>query len=346
MRLMFVGDLSLGEHFFSFGHGPRSLIERGENIFDGVDQLFAGADYVIGNLEGPMSDSGLRKNDPLSRVFRASPCTIDQLISANIRILSVANNHSMQHGPAAFDDTVRALESANIHVIGKKDSDPLVLIKDDLKVGILSYSCVLDNEYPGKERYSKFDLNTCIKETKSLSEQVNCVIIYLHWGEEGEGEPTSSQRKIAKELVSAGANFIIGHHPHVIYEIEPTDKGLIAYSLGNFVFDLPWDRRMLSSGVLDLRLSEMVELKRSCSYDAKFWPVSINKSGKPKLSSIYPLLITRLKPDIYGGYLNPVLENQFIKKITYILVNLCRGNTSLKVKFLVWKLKCKMKLKM
>jgi poly-gamma-glutamate synthesis protein (capsule biosynthesis protein) len=343
MRLMFVGDLSSGEHFFSFGHGPRSLIDRGERIFDRVESLFRQADYVVGNLEGPTSDNGLRENDPLSWVFRASPFTIDQLVDANINILSVANNHSMQHGPDAFDETVRLLRSSKIHVIGIENSDPLILRKDGLEVGLLAYSCVPDNEYPGEEKYSPFNLEICLQQTRDLSDQVDCVIVCLHWGEEGQGEPTKEQRSIARKLRSAGANFIVGHHPHVMYEIEPAVCGLVAYSLGNFVFDLPWDKRMRMSGVLDLDLSEMSRSNSQRSYEASFWPVSIRKDGKPQLTSNNPQTISLLEPKVYGGYANQSLHCQGMRKFIYLFMNLARGRTLLKLKFLAWKLKCKLK---
>jgi poly-gamma-glutamate synthesis protein (capsule biosynthesis protein) len=341
---MFVGDISLGEHFFSFGHGPRSLIEKNVSIFDHVKPVFEQADCVIGNLEGPISDIALKRNDPRSKVFRGSPASVSQLKNANINILSVANNHSMQHGAEAFDETVNLLRDLGISVIGIKGEPPLVVTKNDLSIGFLAYSDVPDNEYKDQEKYRTLDIDKCVEDIESTSSNTDVLVVVLHWGIEGRSGPTEDQMAKAKIFREAGADFIIGHHPHVMYEIEPFENGLTAYSLGNFVFDLPWDKRMKKSGILDINIERCRCSKDTIPYRALFWEVGILNNGTPFLSKGHPEKIDDIKKSVYGGFKNQKLSFQLARKISYFIFNIFRGNTSLKLKFLIWKIKCKLQI--
>jgi len=108
MRIMFVGDINLGEYYTSFGHGPRSYLKHSD-VFENVRDLFSQADFVVGNLEAPLTTHNFNPNDPESVVLRGDPKHATTLRTAGFRVLQVANNHTVQHGKEGFRETVEAL---------------------------------------------------------------------------------------------------------------------------------------------------------------------------------------------------------------------------------------------
>lgn len=337
MRLMFVGDISLGEHYFSFGHGPRSLVEKGEYLFKGVEQVFAEADYVIGNLEGPLSDINYIPTDPLSRVFRGSPCSVAQLKQAGINILNLANNHSLQHGDVCFCDTVERLHACGLKTIGLRnwglEDDNLIL--DDgngITVGVVAASCVPDNVDPDQQRYNRFDLDRLCMQVQLLTKRCVAVVVILHWGIEGHTKGDVKQKSIARRLIEYGARIVVGHHPHVFFEVEKLEGCVLAYSLGDFVFDLPWDSRLRKSGILDICIST------NGSIDSVFiWPLTLNVNGIPKISG-KPITIE--KNGLFALYrCGQMLKFQSLKKFIFMALFLLNGDTITKLRFLSWKIK-------
>lgn len=338
MRLMFVGDISLGEHFFSFGHGPRTFIEKGENIFGGVRHVLSKAEFVVGNLEGPLSDIGYEPEDPLCRVFRGSPSSVKQLCEAGVNILNLANNHSLQHGKVCFFDTFNRLKESGIQTIGLAGqlvpAKALILKgKGGQRVGLLAASDIRDNTDPDQDIYAKFNIEAICEAIQNLSRKCESIIVVLHWGIEGNTGPTDTQRAIVRRLVRAGADLIIGHHPHVFFEIERIDGSLIAYSLGNFVFDLPWERKLTRSGVLDLEIHSDGSIN-----SIKIWPVRIKPNGMPtarQQPAPMPLNVARF--NLYNN--SGGLKYQSLKKLVFFLQYLPKGDALVKIRFLFWKLK-------
>lgn len=328
MRLMLVGDISCGEHFFSFGHGPRSSVERGEDLFAGVRSLLSQADAVIGNLEGPLSDHGLDENDPLSRVFRGSPQTAQQLRDAGITVLSMANNHAAQHGPVCFTDTVKILEENGISVagVGPDLNQVIVEPRPARPIAVFAASEVDEAYLPNQRLYTRLDRSRMLDCVREAAQSGRIVVVSLHWGEEGRLTRSSDQANYARELITAGASIVAGHHPHVLFAIERVTTGVAAYSLGNFVFDLPWDHRLRRAAILDVTFGE----ERSIA-DVRIWPVQLARDGRPSLDS-KPVPLAGPPCDFYpdGGR----LRAQTLRKSCYFMANLTLGETRLKVSFL------------
>lgn len=343
MRLMFVGDISLGEHFFSFGHGPRTVIESGHFVFENVAKVLSQADFVIGNLEGPLSDIGYSPMNPTSRVFRGSPSSVAQLKRAGFTILSVANNHSLQHGGACFEDTVWNLEQAGIKVAGLSDKGKLgissiVIDGDGARFCVIAASAVPDNERVEQDEYNRSSPELICSEIHSIKDKCDFVIIILHWGVEGHTAAGDDQKNLANLFVECGATIVVGHHPHVFFEIEYKVNTLVAYSLGNFVFDLPWDWRLRKSGILDVDID-----KDGRILDVRVWPVALNTNGVPELTgkSIH------IDPaeESYFLYKNKGnLKYQWFHKAIYLFAFLWKGRTFVKLRFLAWKIKQKIGL--
>ena len=342
MRLMFVGDISLGEHFFSFGHGPRSFVEKGGNVFEGVEQIFAQADFVFGNLEGPLSDHGYDPKDPLSRVFRGAPKSVHQLKKAGVNVLSIANNHSLQHGEECFYETVDLLRSTGIEVIGLSGGElqgagTILTAPDGTRIGVIAASDVVDNEYPDQTLYNYLNLDNLCAEVMALAQKASVVIVVLHWGVEGHTRSSAEQKKVARKLIESGALVVVGHHPHVFFEVEKVNNSIVAYSLGDFVFDLPWDKHLMRSGILDISFNTSGGISNAC-----LWPVTLNRNGIPKANGTQYIVISSDEYSLYNN--DPLLSFQIFRKLTFFSIFLLSGDIFAKIRFLLWKIKNRLNL--
>lgn len=337
MKLTFVGDVSLGEHFFSFGHGPRSFFE--ENGFDyelPVSEALKDSDFVIANLEGPISDIGLNPKSSSSNVFRGAPQSVEFLKKNNINIVSIANNHSHQHGLKAFDDTVDRLENSGITVIGLKKRPIAILEFQGQKIGFIAASDVPEVYVADHhKKYCSFDLNWLESLVRVVRSDVDYLVLVLHWGFEETVSSSNEQKKIAQKCKEIGVDAVIGHHPHVVFEISREDDFIFAPSLGNFIFDLPWEKKMRLSGLFRITVNEgKVD-------DCEFLKCYLNRCGFPSFLRDNPYYIE------VGGcfeYPTPALAFRFValKKILYFFAFFWKGNVLLKMEFLQWKLNKKL----
>jgi len=201
------------------------------------------ADLTFGNLEGPISSRGTNQGSMYS--FRADPGVIEGLKFAGFDILSLANNHIWDWGGDALSDTVVLLQENGIETVGAgrnygEANRPVIKKVNDFTVALLAYTDLYPSSFrateqaPGISSFSEQAMQAAVGE---LKKETDIVVISLHWGEEYAGEPSASQRTVARSFIDAGADIVIGHHPHVIQEVETYKDGWIAYSLGNFIFD-------------------------------------------------------------------------------------------------------------
>ena len=238
----FTGDVLLDR-------GVRVEIERnGGNVdflFSSVASLFKASDATVINLECPVTDSVTPINKRF--IFRGDPAWLQSLKQNGVTHAVLANNHSMDQGRSGLISTKRHLDEVGIESVGygknKKESiEPIFITKDNIEVALLSAVrlplenwVALDNQ-PSVNQASIAEICKEIKEIKT--EKPKCwVVVVLHWGSEYQQHPVVIQRKEAYQLLDAGADAIIGHHPHVIQDEEIYNRKPIFYSLGNFVFD-------------------------------------------------------------------------------------------------------------
>jgi len=238
--LMFVGDIMLSR---SVGE----KIEQESNWqwpFLKISNYLKEADLLFGNLEGPISDKGKDVGSVYS--FRASPKAAEGLKYAGFDVLSLANNHIGDWSRIAMEDTFKILEENNIDYVGagyNKQEAHLPVIKElesGAKIAFLAYTNLGSKNWEAKDNLSGIawlegeQMRKDIKKAKTLAD---IVIISMHFGEEYVLHSNSIQQSLARAAIDAGADLVVGHHPHVIQEIEEYKDGYIAYSLGNFVFD-------------------------------------------------------------------------------------------------------------
>ena len=237
--LLFAGDVML-----SRGVGARMAAKADWELpFHEIAPALREADLRFCNLECPVSDRGENQQHLYS--FRADPRVLAGLRSAGFEVVSQANNHSYDWGAAALKDTLSRLRAAGIRPVGAGENAlaahyPVLVDRGDLRLAFLAYVNVDPKEATaGVDRAGVAWLEPAqaladIRFAKTLAD---LVIVCPHWGTEYAAQPDREQVKLAHQMVTEGADLIVGSHPHVVQPLECFQGRWIAYSLGNFVFD-------------------------------------------------------------------------------------------------------------
>gem|GEM_PF-2441122 len=235
VTITFVGDIMLtripGEH-----------IAMGEDPFAGVADVLTSADLTIGNLECVISTVG--EAVPKWFNFRCDPGTVP-VLARYMDAVSVANNHSGDYGKEAFAEQLQLLKEGGVPYFGggmnyAEAHQPLILERNGLKVAFLGYNNVELRSYeagwdtPG---LAWIELDQLAADVRAAREQADIVVVYPHWGYDYMSWQAEDQTEIARVAIDAGADLVVGNHPHVTQPVEIYNDRLIAYSLGNFVFD-------------------------------------------------------------------------------------------------------------
>lgn len=216
-------------------HGP-------DYPFEKIRPLLFSADITFCNLECAISTRG----HPVEKQFRfrARPEAVHGLTFAGVDVVSLANNHSLDYGPAALGDTLEILDQQGIIYVGagrnRQQAEQLkILERKGLKVGFLAFAGFISEGFaliPGKPQIAVArDRLAEIVARARLS--VDVLIVSFHWGRELTTVPSEQQRRLAHTAVEAGADLVIGHHPHEVQPLVGYRRSFIAYSLGDFVFN-------------------------------------------------------------------------------------------------------------
>ena len=201
-------------------------------------------DLTFVNHEGVMSTVGQDAGGVYS--FNFPIAALDGLLFAGVDVVSLANNHSFDWGAAALCDTVQRLHAHSIGTVGagcsydESNAPHIHSFADGSSVGFLGYTPfyhpngAAGHDSPGLSEYDPVAMQ---RRVAALREQVDVVVVSLHWGEEYQPRSNAEQQRVGRMLIDAGADIIVGHHPHVAQEVEEYNGGWILYSLGNFIFD-------------------------------------------------------------------------------------------------------------
>jgi poly-gamma-glutamate capsule biosynthesis protein CapA/YwtB (metallophosphatase superfamily) len=233
-----VGDVMLGGRTepFLIGFGP------GYPFLE-VMPVLRKADLVVGNLESPVSTRGTAVENK-KFTLRAGPIAVAALKLAGFRVVTLANNHMMDFGPLALEDTLANLGESDILSTGAgmnlDDARTPAIVKIKGKtIAFLAYSLTFPLDFfastsrpgtaPGYAEFVKADI-------EKVRPHADLVVVFFHWGAELLAAAKDYQVKLGRQAVDWGADLVLGSHPHVLQELEVYKGRLIAYSLGNFVF--------------------------------------------------------------------------------------------------------------
>lgn len=215
-------------------------------VFSSVAPIFKGVDLSVINLENPLISSEKGQAVKGKCTLRGSVGWADIMKQSGINLVSLANNHMMDYGSDGLFSTMDALENVGLPYLGagrnKEEAErPFFTELNGCKIAIIARSsvvvaskCYAGDQEPGVAFFDATETLNTIRECKKKSD---CVIVILHWGIEQYEYPTPDQRRLATVLVRAGADMILGHHPHVLQGIETREGGFVSYSMGNFLFD-------------------------------------------------------------------------------------------------------------
>jgi poly-gamma-glutamate synthesis protein (capsule biosynthesis protein) len=231
----------------------------------------AAADLTIGNLESTLSTRGSPTQGGDS--FAADPRVAAGLRLAGFDVLGLANNHVGDWGSRALTDTVDAVREMGILPVGAGANlatarRPVVVDVGDTTVGILAADSIGESPaagggHPGTNRLNmpprtgpldERQLARLLADVARLRDRVDLLVVMTHWGTQYTHRPEPSQHRVGRALVDAGADLVVGGHPHWVQGIEVVDgdrRGLIVHSLGNFVFDMDFMQRTREGVVLE-----------------------------------------------------------------------------------------------
>lgn len=215
------------------------------SLWSDLIPLFKGADLAFGNLETPIAPRTGRPGVPFQ--FNAPEALPAALRASGFSVLATANNHAFDQGSKGVRETLERLRAERLVAIGSGEDQAQaerlqILERQGIKVAFLGFTDLfnLDLNHRASEPWVRpLALEPALQAVREAKGRADLVVVSLHWGNEYQHEPTKRQRDIARGLVAAGCDLILGHHPHVIQPVELLESGgrkaLVAYSLGNFI---------------------------------------------------------------------------------------------------------------
>ncbi|MFA5358854.1 MAG: CapA family protein [Patescibacteria group bacterium] len=237
-----VGDIMLSRHVSNKMFAVKDFVLP----FSRTWEVLSGADITIGNLESPFYNRGDKISSGM--VFKAEPEAIAGLNKSGFDVLSIANNHITNQGEQGLNYTVDYLFQSNIFPVGAGADFTAahwaaVAERNGLKFGFLAYSYADYHDTLGsKYVVAGLNINQAKKDIAALRPKVDVMVVQMHAGEEYTVKPTKTQIDFARAAIDAGADLVIGHHPHWAGTVESYKGKWIFYSLGNFVFDQEWSK--------------------------------------------------------------------------------------------------------
>ncbi len=285
--LRIVGDINLTDGYFDTGFGTGSRVKQGLNPF--VHLVREKDDFWIGNMEcvcaSTSNQCGLKQKQ-----FIIAPQELNHI--SHLDFYGVANNHVMQHGADAYKEMLDYFDSKSIAYAGSISKHSYQFTHQGRRIGIMAFSLRPDNFTKEPCYWSMPELGEMEAELQDLA-ICDYRIAYVHWGNEFIDYPYIDQKQVAHFLVDHGAQLVIGMHPHRLQGCEQYKGASIFYSLGNFVFNMPWKPTKYSI-VVSVDLADNTPV---VTYDY----VKIGKDYCPQYT-------TEVPENYRMGYLNELLS--------------------------------------
>lgn len=231
-------------------------------------ELLRAADLTVGNLEQTLSTDGEPTQGGDS--FGGSPADLDLLRRAGFDAVSLANNHSGDYGERALLQTVDRFEEGPVRAFGagrtaRAAARPLVLEARGTRFAFLGFNAIGETPMatattpgalsvrmpPRTGPLQQADLDRVTAAIRRADRLADAVVVLPHWGEQYTHEPWPDQHRVARALVDAGADLVVGGHPHWVQGVEQVGRVPVLHSLGNFVFDMGWEPQVIQGVVLE-----------------------------------------------------------------------------------------------
>ncbi len=285
ITIAFAGDI----HF----EGPlRARLDDPATALAPATARLAAADLAIVNLETSVGEGG--RPEPGKRfTFQAPAAALTALSEAGIDVATMANNHALDYGRDALGSTFAAIRRADLQVVGIGENDVAAFRPATSTVGETTVATIgatiaaLDPTADPTGQWAAtptrpgtadaVDPRLLLEAVREADRDVSVVVVYMHWGVQGETCTTKDQRSLTKRLVEAGADVVVGSHAHVVQGAAPFLDGFVAYGLGNYAWYQPSD-----SGVLTLTVRPPPQpAERATVTDAVWEPARVGSDGLP-----------------------------------------------------------------
>jgi len=250
-KILFAGDLM-------FDRGIRYYAEKnGGNdfIFEKITPLLSDNDLVVANLEGSITSNksvsaGTAPGSANNYFLTFDPSVAKTLFEKNIKLVDLGNNHILNFGREGLSETQKYLEQSNVDYFGAPGGARSIIENiNGLKIGFVAYNEFASSDLDGEQEAT-------INAIEKLKSDSDIVIVFSHWGVEYYLAPADSQKVLAHQFVDAGADLVIGSHPHVIEPMEEYAGKRIYYSLGNFIFDQYFDETVRNGLGVEVKINK------------------------------------------------------------------------------------------
>lgn len=320
ITLVAVGDIMLGEGMQRIGRGVRTAWHRKriDELLGHFQPLFCGADICFGNLECMLGE--VDATDPRKMVYKGESVHAPGLRALGFTHLSLANNHMLEEGPAVAEATRQVIAAARI--VPCCGQNPVRYVCQNATVDFFTYNLIHDTPDFGfyRDRISDEDFDVIRASDAPIK------VVSIHWGDEYSQYPSPEQIQLAHRLVNSGACLVLGHHPHVTQGIETYRGAVVAYSLGNFIFDMDWSEATRSSFILETELSNGMAVVRAVTpvrQDDGFVPWIVETAGCQQPAGCPPLTF-ETAPGEYLNYKEKKLLRSRVQALLYLARNFYR----------------------
>lgn len=295
INILSFGDMMLDRYVRRF------IDNKGVNaLFANITPLLKDKDMVVANLEGSITNFTPKPLDPDNVSFTFDPQIVPELKKLGFTHFSLANNHSLDFGAEGVRQTKELLDKENLKYFGDyKNQASLSYIESigNFKVALIGYHELFDP-----------DTTSVINEIKNIRDKTDFIIVYPHWGIEYQTQFSKGQQIKAYQFIDAGADTVIGAHPHVIQPIEIYQNKPIFYSLGNFIFDQTFSKNTQQGLAVNIKLENKNINYEIITLESKnLIPYILDNSVRePILSNIanHSTVSEEVKSQIKSGYFN------------------------------------------
>lgn len=264
VELTIAGDIMLGR-----GVAPDPEAVDPAPSLRPLQRRLARADITVGNLESTLSDQGVPRQGDDS--FAADPAVLGRLADAGFDVLSLANNHTGDYGEGALRQTLREFQGSPIQSVGagtdaRRAWRPVIVERAGVRFGFVAFNAIGETPIAGPGQpgaasvrmqprtgpLNQADLRRLTRTVDALTDRVDVVIVLPHWGDQYTEEPVPAQRRVGRTILRAGADLVVGGHPHWVQGVEVHRGRLVVHSLGNFIFDMDFSQQTQEGVLLDL----------------------------------------------------------------------------------------------
>ncbi|MBN2585265.1 CapA family protein [Patescibacteria group bacterium] len=281
INLLAMGDINLGRQT-----GQEILKGDNDYAFEYLNERISAYDIAFGNLESQLVDLNGETQSPTNEYrFAGPPAGADGLKESGFDIVSIANNHMWDYGKDALFSTIDNLDRVGVKHVGASQDpatvyQPTIIDVKQQQVAFVAATNLLNGyERSGATEYVAWaDADKLIATIEQVKDQVDWVIVSLHWGSEYVARPSQAQVELGHKLIDAGADVIIGSHSHVPQGVEEYNDGIIFYSLGNFAFWQPFDYWTQHSFMAEITLLPSTGM-------VEYNPVAVKAGWQPRLAA-------------------------------------------------------------